>query len=222
MLAGTLKCCMLNTAARTDIDHCFAHQDGGAAVCRSRCDSICSDSRSAHSREHGNLPYWLLMLMSHHSRDAPCLVMLLMQRSNSEVALASVPSSTPSLIHRTLIYQDWLCTKGALITPILSTNGPLESSGSTCGVGRHDVDEQSQFSASDMKRCFIFCLQNFCWRVHPGRTVLLLLFLLFLLAAVQALVGLATAHAYLAWSGQTTYELLKGQHLSMISHDTSV
>ena len=57
-------------------------------------------------------------------------------------------------------------------------------------------------------------LQVMCWRVHPGRTILLLLFLVFLLCALQALLGLAVAHSYLACTAQTTYEMLKGQHPS--------
>lgn len=47
--------------------------------------------------------------------------------------------------------------------------------------------------------------------MHPGRTLLLLLFLVFLLAAVQGLFGLAVVHSYLACTAQTTYELLKGK-----------
>ncbi|KAK9833156.1 hypothetical protein WJX74_008711 [Apatococcus lobatus] len=56
-----------------------------------------------------------------------------------------------------------------------------------------------------------------CWQLHSGRTLLLLLFLLFLLAAVQGLFGLAVAHSYLACTGQTTYELLKGAQVPYLA-----
>ncbi|KAK9867830.1 hypothetical protein WJX84_008366 [Apatococcus fuscideae] len=56
-----------------------------------------------------------------------------------------------------------------------------------------------------------------CWKVHPGRTVLLLLFVLFTSSAAQGLSGLAMGHSYLACTAQTTYELLKGAKVSYLA-----
>lgn len=66
-------------------------------------------------------------------------------------------------------------------------------------------------SSAEWYNKYLCCGKKACWHVHPGRTLLLLLFLLFLLAAVQGLFGLAVAHSYLACTAQTTYELLKGK-----------